>query len=106
MASKDPINPNVITPDNEDIRGPRFPYIQLTREIGQPTSAGASSAAPLQSIVDQALQKVLGRVPRQGDYRAFEVSLSQSFTIKEFEGRTLCEWTPRSSPARAISVRR
>ncbi|HEY0377175.1 MAG TPA: hypothetical protein VGC87_09475 [Pyrinomonadaceae bacterium] len=61
---------------------------------------GPSAAAPsaLQQRVVSALQGVLGRTFKEGDYRSFRVALEASFEIKEVGGRQTYEWKPRAYP--------
>lgn len=66
-----------------------------------PYATGATSTsltpAPLQRTVEQALQSVLGRLPRGGDHKSFVAALNMSFTYKEDAGgRGSYEWTPRT----------
>ena len=43
-----------------------------------------------------AVQQALGWKPRGNDARGFVAALTASFSREEFEGRTICKWTPRT----------
>lgn len=61
------------------------------------STGGGAAATPLQRTVEQALQAVLGRLPRSGDHRSFVAALNMSFTYKEApSGGGRYEWTPRT----------
>jgi hypothetical protein len=75
----------------------------LTREVGttapsaSPAGApGATGAAPIAKVIENALRNVLGWRPRM-DSNAFLAALNQSFTCTEVEGKMECQWTPRGA---------
>ncbi|HWS88666.1 MAG TPA: hypothetical protein VN282_16955 [Pyrinomonadaceae bacterium] len=64
-------------------------------EQGGPASAPPSA---LQQRVVSAIQGVLGRTFKEGDFRSFRVALEASFEAKEVGGRQTYEWKPRAYP--------
>lgn len=68
-----------------------------------PTQTGAtpgtSAPSQLQQVVTQAIQGVLGRSFKQGDFRSFRAALEVSFEYKETAGRSGYEWKPRAYPS-------
>ncbi len=66
-----------------------------------PTSGVAIS--DLQRRVMAAIQGVLGRSFRPGDYRTFRAALEVSFEYKEVGGRSSYEWKPRAYPTRGTT---
>jgi hypothetical protein len=96
--------------DNEDFEklvkafefGNTYPGIAPVSAEQQGTGAhGAPSQ--LQQTVTQALQGVLGRSFKQGDYRSFRAALEVSFEIKETGGRTSYQWRPRAYPSKGAT---
>lgn len=96
--------------DNEDFDklvkafefGNTYPGIAPVSAEQQGTGAhGAPSL--LQQTVTQALQGVLGRSFKQGDYRSFRAALEVSFEIKETGGRTSYQWRPRAYPSKGAT---
>ncbi len=80
-------------------------YPVLTEEIGYPPSPIAvptampgaiSGGAPLGQIVARAVSDVLGWKVKANDPKGFVGALTASFTCKEVEGHTECNWTPRT----------
>lgn len=66
-----------------------------------PSEQGGPASSPpsaLQQRVVSALQGVLGRTFKEGDYRSFRVALEASFEVKEVGGRQTYEWKPRAYP--------
>jgi len=71
-----------------------FPALGSTQPSG---GRGGAAPAPLQRTVEQALQAVLGRLPRSGDHKSFVAALNMSFSYKESAGgHGQYEWTPRT----------
>lgn len=71
-----------------------FPALGSAQQSG---GGGGGAQAPLQRTVEQALQSVLGRLPRSGDYKSFVAALNMSFTYTETSGgRGQYQWTPRT----------
>jgi hypothetical protein len=73
----------------------------LTKEIdytdmARPATSPVPGAAPLGQIIEVALRDVLAWRPRAGDAQGFLTALNQAFSLKELEGHTVWEWTPRS----------
>jgi hypothetical protein len=88
---------------------PEFPI--LTEEIGMPPSPVANGGngssrgngagrngknGSLGSVVNRALQDVLGWKIKSGDAAGFVGALNQSFELKMVEGSVVSTWTPRS----------
>jgi hypothetical protein len=73
----------------------------VTSVQSQPASAsyGDAPTSRLQQLVTQALQGVLGRSFKPGDYRSFKAALEVSFEYKQGEGQPVYEWKPRAYPA-------
>lgn len=59
---------------------------------------GPVAPSALQQRVIAALQGVLGRTFKQGDYRSFKVALEASFEYREVGGRDTYLWRPRAYP--------
>lgn len=62
-------------------------------------TSGAAAPSQLQQLVTQAIQGVLGRSFKQGDFRSFKAALEVSFEYKEVSGRSTYEWKPRAYPS-------
>jgi hypothetical protein len=60
-----------------------------------------SSDSDLNRIAENAMRKILGRVPAPGDYKSFRNSLDQSFEIRQVEGHTEYTWNPRGYAGQA-----
>jgi hypothetical protein len=76
-------------------------YPLLTQESGYAhappyPATGIPGTAPLGQIVESTLRDVLGWRPKTTDPKAFVAALTQSFTCKEMEGRSVCTYTPRT----------
>jgi hypothetical protein len=65
---------------------------------GTAQGGGPVATSDLQQRVTAAIQGVLGRSFKQGDYRSFRVALEASFEYKEEAGRSAYEWKPRAYP--------
>jgi hypothetical protein len=78
--------------------GSTYPVV-TTPAAGQSGGTSTSSPSNLQQLVTHAIQGVLGRNFKQGDYRSFKAALEVSFEYKEVGGRPTYEWKPRAYPA-------
>jgi hypothetical protein len=72
-------------------------FPELVIDIGSSTQRPASAVpSPLAQRVESTLREVLAWRPRTGESKSFLAALNQAFTIREVEGHTEWEWTPRS----------
>ncbi|HYO63114.1 MAG TPA: hypothetical protein VER08_05595 [Pyrinomonadaceae bacterium] len=68
-------------------------------ELASPTPSASPATTSLQQLVMQAIQGVLGRSFKPGDYGSFKAALEVSFEYKEVEGRPTYQWKPRAYPS-------
>lgn len=71
----------------------------LTEEVDSSAVAGGRGGAGRGAsgpVVDRALRQVLSWRPRKEDPKGFLTALNQSMTLKEVDGRSVWQWTPRS----------
>ncbi|HYP52746.1 MAG TPA: hypothetical protein VEQ42_04365 [Pyrinomonadaceae bacterium] len=73
-------------------------------ELSSPAPASSPATTSLQQLVMQAIQGVLGRSFKPGDYGSFKAALEVSFEYKEVEGRATYQWKPRAYPSTGASV--
>ena len=68
-------------------------------EVSSPSQASAPAPTSLQQVVTRAIQGVLGRTFKPGDFSSFKAALEVSFEYKEVGGRPTYEWKPRAYPS-------
>jgi hypothetical protein len=73
-------------------------YPQLTEMVGGPgpLSPSAPGSGGLAELVGGTLRDVLAWRPRDGDPRGFVAALNQAITVRDVDGHTEWQWTPRS----------
>lgn len=77
-------------PTSQEVTGPSY---------GSAAKAGVSLSGgngDLQGLVNSALVHVLGQKGSVSDGKAFMATLDRAFTIKESNGKSVIEWTPRT----------
>ncbi|QZZ20644.1 hypothetical protein J5X98_26020 [Leptothermofonsia sichuanensis E412] len=67
-------------------------------------SAPASSGGDLQSIVESALGNILGHTQRTDNPKTLVATLTQTFTPRQVDGRTVYDWNPQSVSVRASDL--
>jgi hypothetical protein len=77
-------------------------FAPVSAEQGS-TTPGTIAPSQLQQSVTQALQGVLGRSFKQGDYRSFKTALEISFEYQEVSGRATYKWRPRAYPSQGAT---
>jgi hypothetical protein len=67
-------------------------------------SAPASPGGDLQGIVESALGGILGHIQRTDNPKTLVDTLTQTFTARQVDGRTVYDWNPQSVSVRASDL--
>lgn len=67
-------------------------------------SAPAAGGGDLQGIVESALGGILGHTQRTDDPKTLVNTLTQTFTARQVDGRTVYDWNPQSVSVRASDL--
>lgn len=78
--------------------GSTYPVATVPAQPAGP-GYGAAPTSNLQQLVMDALQGVLGRSFKPGDYQSFRAALEVSFEYKQVSGQPVYQWKPRAYPA-------
>ncbi len=85
---------------------PSLDQIQRTGRMTSVSSISTSSntGGDLQGIVESALGTILGNTQRTDSRQALVSTLTQTFTPRQVDGRTVYDWNPQSTSVRASDL--
>ncbi|BAU44165.1 hypothetical protein [Leptolyngbya sp. O-77] len=83
---------------------PSLDQIHRTGRMASVSSSSNAGGGDLQGIVESALGSILGHTQRTDDPKTLVNTLTQTFTARQVDGRTVYDWNPQTASVRASDL--